>query len=49
MKTGCVTGENITDMLADMKDGHTEMKALLMRYQEEELGERDFFASLSLD
>ncbi len=49
MKAGCVTEENITDMLADMKDGHTEMKALLIRYQEEQLGKRDFFDSLSLD
>lgn len=49
LKAGCVTEENLADMLLDMKEEHTEMKALLIRYQEERLGKRDFFDSLSLD
>lgn len=49
VKAGCVTEENIADMLEDMQEGHAEMKAFLMRYKEEKLGGGDFFDSLSLD
>lgn len=48
-KLGCVTQENFDAMLQDIGEGHPEMKAYLMRYQEEQLGRRDFFDSLSLD
>lgn len=46
---GCVTGDNFDGILQDIGDGHTEMKAYLMRYQEEKMGRRDFFDGLSLD
>ena len=41
-KLGCVTRDNITDMLADMGENYPEMKAFLMRYQSESLGISDF-------
>lgn len=46
---GCVTKDNFDGILQDIGDNHTEMKAYLMRYQEEKLGRRDFFDGLSLD
>lgn len=46
---GCVTEENFDGILRDIGDGHTEMKAYLIRYKEEKLGHRDFFDGLSLD
>ncbi|MGN1147157.1 MAG: leucine-rich repeat domain-containing protein [Lachnospiraceae bacterium] len=46
---GCVTEENLPDMLQDMKEGHAEMKAFLMRYKEANLSGSDFFDTLSLD
>lgn len=48
-RLGCVTEENFDGILQDMKDEHTEMKAWLMKYKEENLGYTDFFDSLSLD
>lgn len=47
-RLGCVTRENITDMLADMGENYPEMKAFLMRYQSETLGGTDFFGTLDL-
>lgn len=47
-KLGCVTRDNITDMLADMGENYPEMKAFLMRYQSESLGISDFFGELDL-
>lgn len=46
---GCVTEENFDGILQDIGDGHTEMKAYLMRYKEAHLGHKDFFDELSLD
>lgn len=46
---GCVTKENFDALLQDIGEGHTEMKAYLMRYKEEKLGYQDFFDALSLD
>lgn len=46
---GCVTQDNFDGLLQDIGDGHTEMKAYLMRYKEEHLGYQDFFDGLSLD
>lgn len=48
-KLGCVTEDNFDGLLQDIGDDHTEMKAYLMRYKEENLGYRDFFDELSLD
>lgn len=45
---GCVTRENFDAILTDIGEAHTEMKAYLMRYQQEQLGMQDFFDSLSL-
>lgn len=46
---GCVTQDNFDALLGDIGEGHTEMKAYLMRYKEEKLGYQDFFDALSLD
>ncbi len=46
---GCVTEENFEGLLEDIGERHTEMKAYFMRYKEQHLGHRDFFAGLSLD
>lgn len=48
-RLGCVTADNFDGLLQDIGDGHTEMKAYLMRYKEEHLGYQDFFDALSLD
>lgn len=48
-RLGCVTEDNFDGLLQDIGDGHTEMKAYLMRYKEEQLGYKDFFDELSLD
>lgn len=45
---GCVTGENLDGILADIREDFPEMKAFFLRYQEENLGGRDFFDSLEL-
>lgn len=46
---GCVSLENISDILTDLGDTNPQMKAYFMRYKEEYLGTVDFFAGLSLD
>lgn len=49
IQSGCVQAENLKGMLADMGERHTEMKAFLMRQEETESREDDFFSALSLD
>lgn len=44
---GCVTMDNLPDMLLDMKDRHAEMKAFLLKYRDGQ-GAGDFFDSLLL-
>lgn len=46
---GCVTEDNFDALLQDIGEGHTEMKAYLMRYKEDNLGYQNFFEALSLD
>lgn len=48
-KAGCLTRENCDDILTEMGESFPEMKAYLMRYRAENMGEEDFFAGLSLD
>ena len=45
---GCVTMENLPDMLLDMKDRHAEMKAFLLKYRDGQSSATDFFDALSL-
>lgn len=45
---GCVTGEVFQDMMSDMGESHTEMKAFLMRYHSSRNEEQDAFAAFSL-
>lgn len=45
---GCVTSENFQDMMTDMGDSHTEMKAFLMRYHSRQKEPRDAFEMFSL-
>ena len=49
IQSGCVQADNLKGMLADMGERHTEMKAFLMRQEETESREEDFFSALSLD
>ena len=49
IQSGCVQVDNLKGMLADMGERHTEMKAFLMRQEEKESREDDFFSALSLD
>lgn len=48
-EAGCLTEENCDDILTQMGESFPEMKAYLMRYRAENMGEADFFAALSLD
>lgn len=48
-RLGCVTEDNFDGILRDMGDRHTEMKAWLMKYKEENLMHQNFFDSLTLD
>lgn len=45
---GCVTEENLTDILTDIGEEYPEMKAYFLRFREEHLGVSDFFAELEL-
>ncbi len=45
---GCVTTDNFQDLIADMGDSHTEMKAFLMRYHSEQNEGQDAFSVFSL-
>lgn len=45
---GGVTEENFTDLMEDMGQQHTEMKAYLMRYHDSLRGEKDAFSQFCL-
>lgn len=45
---GCITEENFDKCFEDIGEEHPELKAFFLRYKEEKLGVRDFFAGLSL-
>ncbi len=45
---GCLTGENMDGILADIGENDPEMKAFFLRYQKEKTGGIDFFDSLEL-
>lgn len=45
---GCVTTENFQNMMEDMGDNHTEMKAYLMRYHSEQNTKADAFDAFVL-
>lgn len=45
---GCVTEENFQELMADMGESHTEMKAFLMRYHTEHHTAQDAFSMFSL-
>lgn len=45
---GCLTAGNLEGILADIGEEYPEMKAYFLRWQEDRLGERDFFAELEL-
>lgn len=45
---GCVTADNFQDLIADMGDSHTEMKAFLMRYHSKQNAAQDAFSVFSL-
>lgn len=45
---GCITEENFDESLGDIGEEYPEMKAFLLRYKEEKLGVKDFFAGLEL-
>ncbi len=46
---GGVTEDNFDAILSDMPGEYAEMKAFLIRYKSEKMGEKDFFDGLSLD
>lgn len=45
---GCITEENFDRSLEDIGEEYPEMKAFFLRYKEEKLGVKDFFAGLEL-
>lgn len=45
---GCLTEENLGELLGDIGEDYPEMKAFFLRYQEESLGVGDFFETLEL-
>lgn len=45
---GCITEENFDGLLADVGEDNPELRAYLMRYKSEKLGQSDFFAGLEL-
>lgn len=47
-EAGCVTDENLDDMLKEAGENHPEFKASLLKYKEEKMGYSDVFDSLSL-
>lgn len=47
-RIGCITAENMERLLADLGGRQPEMKAYLMRYQEEHFKKQDFFAEFEL-
>lgn len=48
IELGCVTLDNFQDLITDMGDSHTEMKAYLMRYHSSQSDSLDAFAAFSL-
>ena len=48
-KKNIVNEENFDDILADMQEVNPEIKAYMLRYQEEHLKKKDAFASFELD
>ncbi len=46
---GCVHGDNLECILADIGENYPEMKAYFMRLKAEQIGYNDFFQELSLD
>jgi len=44
-EAGCITEENFTDLLEDIKDCDAEIKAFLLRYKEEHFDRKDAFAA----
>lgn len=46
---GCINNENFDALLADMTEVGAEVKAYLLRYQEEYLDKKDAFAAFALD
>lgn len=45
---GCVTSENFQNLMTDMGESHTEMKAFLLRYHSKQKEPRDAFDMFSL-
>lgn len=45
---GCVTGENLDEILGDIGEGYPEMKAYFIRYHDEHIRRGDFFEGLEL-
>lgn len=45
---GCVNRENLDGILQDIGENYPEMKAFFIRYQEENMGQGDFFGGLEL-
>ena len=45
---GCITEANFDELLADVGEENPELRAYLMRYKSEQLGQKDFFAGLEL-
>ena len=45
---GCVDGNNIDDCISDLSGRQPQMRAYLLKWQQEFLPERDFFSALSL-
>ena len=48
-EAGCINNENFDALLADMAKVGAEVKAYLLRYQEEHMEKKDAFAAFALD
>ncbi len=48
LELGCVTQENIEAMIRQMREDQPQLRAAFLRYQQERLKPKDFFAGLSL-
>ena len=48
-EAGCVTQDNFDSLLSDLEDVGAEIKAYILRYKEEHLGQMDAFAAFDLD
>ncbi len=47
-KLGCITEANFESLLVDVGEDNPQLRAYLMRYKTEKLGQSDFFAGLEL-